>query len=81
MKRKLLILAALLGLLIPTISRPAHAVACTTQTYCNVLCPTGTGQCCCPGGTAAAGQVANCRAYNLGVCDDPCWGLPPGCIH
>jgi len=82
MRRKLLILTVLLGLSISTAPRLAQAAACTTQTYCNILCPTATGkaQCCCPGGTAAVGQVISCRLYNLGGCNDACWGQPPGCI-
>jgi hypothetical protein len=81
MTRKLLILVAVLSLTALTSPPPAQAASCTTQIYCN-YCGTPTmttSNCCCPPGTEAAGQVATCRQYNFGVCNDPCWGKGPTC--
>ena len=73
MTRKLLILVVVLGLTALASPPAAQARACRSQVYCNYCgtpAMTGSLGCCCPAGTAGAGQITTCEDYQLGSCND-----------
>jgi len=80
MKRTLLSLPILLGILILA-SSPSARAACGSEPYCDSHCPTAPqfDTCCCPAGTPAVGQLTTCR--KIALCQEPCWGQPPGCTR
>jgi hypothetical protein len=58
MKRKLLILSALLGVCVLGFNRPATASFTCSPSAC-----AGGGECVCPPHTPAAGQVMDCASW------------------
>jgi len=74
MKRKLLILTAVLGIAgIPTWAPQAEAVAYCNSTYC--VGKPATTKCGCPPHTDRRGQASTCGSWN-GIAPSGCWYAP-----
>jgi hypothetical protein len=58
MRRKLLFLAALVGICTLSLDRPAAAISVCGVTTCR-----NGGSCICPAGTIGAGNVADCASW------------------
>jgi hypothetical protein len=74
MKRKLLVLTAVLGIAgISTWAPQAEAVAYCNSTYC--VGKPATTKCGCPPHTGRPGQASTCGAWN-GIAPTGCWYAP-----